>query len=152
MIDRVAAFLRQRRPGANAGSAAPDMQLAAAALLVEAALMDEHFDEAERQAITAVIGRRFDLSEADCARLVAEAEAAVAESSQLYRFTRVVNDRFTPEERVELVEMLWEVAYADGELHELEAGLLRRIGGLIYVSDRDRGLARRRVAKRLGID
>ncbi len=47
--------------------------------------------------------------------------------------------------------MLWEVAYADGILHDYEANLLRRIGGLIYVSDRERGAARRRVVARLGL-
>jgi uncharacterized tellurite resistance protein B-like protein len=51
-----------------------------------------------------------------------------------------------------IIEMLWEVVYADGVLHDYEANLLRRIGGLIYVSDRDRGAARKRVMKRLGID
>jgi uncharacterized tellurite resistance protein B-like protein len=50
-----------------------------------------------------------------------------------------------------MIEMLWEVVYADGELHDLEASLLRRVGGLLYVSDRDRGAARMRVLNRLGI-
>jgi len=50
------------------------------------------------------------------------------------------------------VEMLWEVVYADGVLHDYEANLLRRIGGLIYVSDMDRGNARKRVMTRLGIE
>ena len=54
-------------------------------------------------------------------------------------------------ERVELVEMLWEVVYADGRVDPFEANLLRRIGGLIYVSDRERGAARKRVAARLGV-
>jgi uncharacterized tellurite resistance protein B-like protein len=53
---------------------------------------------------------------------------------------------------VELIEMLWEVAYADGVLDEYEDSLLRRVGGLIYVPDRERGEARRRVLKRLGLD
>jgi uncharacterized tellurite resistance protein B-like protein len=71
-------------------------------------------------------------------------------SQQLYEFTRAVNDRFTPEQRIEIMEMLWEVVYADGEVHDFEVSLLRRIGGLIYVSDRDRALARQRVVDRLG--
>ena len=81
--------------------------------------------------------------------LIKEAEAAARNSGQLYEFTRVINDNYSPEERVELMELLWEVVYADGEVHDMEAGLLRRIGGLIYVSDRDRGLTRKRVAHRV---
>ena len=64
-------------------------------------------------------------------------------------FTRVIKDRYSPEERVELVEMAWEVVYADGELHDYEANLLRRLGGLLYVSDKERGDARKRVLARL---
>ena len=55
------------------------------------------------------------------------------------------------EERVKIIEMLWEVAYADGVVHHYEANLIRRINGLLYVSDRDSGAARKRVAARLGI-
>ena len=46
------------------------------------------------------------------------------------------------------MELLWEVVYADGEVHDMETGLLRKIGGLIYVSDKDRGFAQKRVARR----
>jgi uncharacterized tellurite resistance protein B-like protein len=53
---------------------------------------------------------------------------------------------------VELIEMLWKVAYADRVLDQYEDSLLRRIGGLIYVPDRDRGMARQRVLARLGLD
>jgi uncharacterized tellurite resistance protein B-like protein len=55
------------------------------------------------------------------------------------------------EDRVRILEMLWEVAYADGALDPEEDALLRRIAGLIHVSDRDRGLARQRVLLRLGL-
>ena len=62
----------------------------------------------------------------------------------------MIKDRFPHEERLELMEMLWEVAYADGVLHDFEASLMRRISGLIYVSDRDSGAARKRALARLG--
>lgn len=148
MIDRIAAFLRGRADAQDTPPSRDDKQLAAAALLVEAALMDEAFDDRERRTIERLVVARFGLGEDECRRLIAAAEAAVAESHQLYRFTRVVKDRFAPEERVELIEMLWEVAYADGVLHDYEASLLRRVSGLIYVSDRDSGEARRRVLAR----
>ena len=126
------------------------MQLAAAALLIEAAYMDEQFDESERAVVSDLVRRRFDLELADSERLLFEAESAVAKSQQLYEFTRAVNDRFTPDQRIELMEMLWEVVYADGRVHDFEVSLLRRLGGLLYVSDQDRALARQRVVQRLG--
>ena len=73
----------------------------------------------------------------------------IASASQLHGFTRVVKGAFTREERLELMEMLWEVAYADGELHHLEASLMRRLAGLLQVPDRDSGAARKRVLERL---
>ena len=125
--------------------------MAAAALLIEVAYMDEEFEAVERSRITELVGRYFELDSAECDALVAEAEEAAKDSGQLYEFTRVVNDNYTLEERVELMELLWEVVYADGEVHDMETGLLRKIGGLIYVSDKDRGFAQKRVAKRAGL-
>ena len=82
--------------------------------------------------------------------MVEAAEHEVTHAVELYRFARLAKDRFDHDERVQLIEMLWEVVYADGELHHYEANLLRRIAGLIYVSDKDTGSARKRVLARLG--
>ena len=153
MISRIKALFQAIDP--QAGSAKThshdEKALAAAALMVEAARLDEKFDEAERTAIATVVKRHFGLDDAEAAELIEAASEAQAESSQLLSFTRAVKDAYPPEERVEIIEMLWEVAYADGELHPYEANLLRRIGGLIYVSDRERGEARKRVLARLGL-
>ena len=111
--------------------------------------MDESFDEAERHRIVALAKARFDLSDAEAKELLEAALTEVADSSQLFGFTRVVNARFDYEERVELMEMLWQVAYADGELHDYESNLMRRIAGLIHVTDRDSGNARKRALESL---
>ena len=155
MIGRLKTMLRQLEQDTGASSDAPDeeaMRLAACALLVETAIMDGHFDEAERTTIQKLLGARFSLEGEDAAALVTEAEQAVGESHQLFRFTKAINDHFSPDQRVELMEMLWEVAYADGVLDDYEENLLRRIAGLIYVTDRDRGMTRNRVRARLGLD
>lgn len=125
-----------------------ELQVAAAALLVEAARMDDHFDEAERRTILRLLSARFGL-DADASRdLLAAAERAADETAQLYRFTHTVVERMGPAERVALIEMLWEVAYADGVLDPAEDALIRRVAGLIFVSDQDRGAARLRVLAR----
>lgn len=126
-------------------------QLAAAALMVEAASLDGHMDAAEQSRITALLRDRFQLSEPQAAQLLAEAEAATGQAVELHGFTRVVKDNFDEAERIRLIEMLWEVAYADGHLHDYEANLVRRIAGLIYVSDRDSGIARKVAMARLGL-
>ena len=153
MINRVKNFLFQRNGVAGEGKkhTGDEKALAAAALLVEAARLDHSFDGVEREAIESALRRKFGLDDEECATLIEEASVAQEDSNQLFGFTLAVKQNFTQEERIELIEMLWEVVYADGELHHYEANLLRRIGGLIYVSDRDRGLARKRVIDRLGL-
>lgn len=133
---------------ANQGQDA--LQVAAAALLVEAALMDENFDDAERATIERLLTARFDLSAAEVTSLLDEAKAEVSSSSQLFGFTRIIADAFDNEQRIELMEMLWQVAYADGELHDFEASLMRRMAGLLHVSDYDSGRARQAAQARLG--
>lgn len=154
MIKRIRALLSGDDLSATA--AAPresdDLQVAAAALLVEAALMDDRFEASERDKITELLKARFELSDADAETLLAAAREQVGRSSQLFGFTRVVADRFSPDERVELMEMLWQVAYADGRLDDYEANLLRRLAGLIHVSDRDSGEARKRALAHLGLE
>jgi uncharacterized tellurite resistance protein B-like protein len=153
MLDRLKAFFEK------SGNAAPETekpsfsekQVAAAALLIEAAVLDGDFDNDERQAIHAIAVRNFALSEEEADQLIKVAQDQQQGSTHLLRFTRIIKDNFSENERIELIEMLWEVAYADGVLHDYESNLLRRIGGLIYVSDRARGEARLRVVERLGI-
>jgi uncharacterized tellurite resistance protein B-like protein len=122
-----------------------------AALMVQAATMDDTFDAAERTAIERLLAARFALDSDSVRRLLATAEAAAEQSNQLYSFIRTVVERLNAEERVQIVEMMWEVAYADGVLDPDEDALLRRVAGLLYVSDYDRGAARKRVLKRVSI-
>ena len=154
MINRIKAFLRDggAKESAAAGHSRDEKQLAAAALMAVAATMDGQLGEAERKVIQDVAMRRFGLSATEADDLIAEATRASAESTQLLRFTSAVKQHFDHDERIEVIEMLWEVVYADGVLHDYEANLLRRVAGLIYVTDRERGDARKRAMARLGID
>lgn len=129
----------------------PDPKMSVAVLLVEAARQDDVFEPRERLVIEQLLARKFDLSEEECLALVEAAERRVAEMVQIHGHTRDVFETTTPGERIQLIEMLWEVAYADGVLDPEEDLLIRRIAGLIAVEDRERVLARQRVAARMGI-
>jgi uncharacterized tellurite resistance protein B-like protein len=148
MIDRVLDFLIGRKTPALANS--PDeLELAVAALLIEAARMDDQFDERERATIERVLVEKFELSPEAVGVLVEAAEDAVRQSTQFFPFTRQIVQRISPEDRAQILEMMWEVAYADGVLDPQEDALLRRIAGLIHVTDRERGLARQRALEKL---
>lgn len=126
-----------------------DKNLAAAALLVEAAHMDGTLGISERDTIYGLLTKRFSLSRDEADDLFNEALSIQNEATHLMRFTRTIKDNYSESERIELIEMLWEVAFADGVIHDYEDNLIRRIAGLIYVSDRDRGDAKIRVRMRI---
>ena len=150
MIDRLLVWLKEGTQELSHGR--DELQLAVAALLLEAAMVDDGaFDESERATIRRILAYRFGLSLEAAQDLVAQAEQRLAGSSQIFRFTTTNNDRLPRERRVEVIEMLWEVAYADRVLDPLEDSLLRRVGGLIDVSDHERGEAKQRVLRRLGL-
>jgi uncharacterized tellurite resistance protein B-like protein len=151
MIDSILNWLAGGTPAAGERGREA-LQVALAALFVELAGSDDHFDDAERAVIRRLLERRFNLSPEEGRALLAVGEREAGRSAELFHFARVINERLSPEQRIELIEMLWEVALADGVLDQYEDTLLRRIAGLIYVADRERGLARRRVARRLGLD
>lgn len=124
---------------------------ATAALLIEAALSDETYCETEKEMIISVLRRNYDLTDAEVLDVVNAAEEAHSNSDQILYFTRTVKETVPYEDRVHIIEMLWEITYADGELSDYEANLIRRICGLIYVDDVESGKARKRVLARLGI-
>jgi len=134
---------------APASTRSDQLQVAVAALMVHAAAMDDTFDATERRTIERLLGERFALPPDTVAKLLAAAETRAEESSQLYPFTRLAVEKLDQQGRVQLIEMLWEVAYADGVLDPDEDALLRRVAGLLYVSDYDRGEARKRVLRRI---
>jgi len=148
MLKRLATFFS---PDGNAVTHAdPEtlLRLAAAALLVEAAIIDGQFHEKERAAITQVLSERFGLDDDETAELMGEAEIEVAESAQIFKFTRVIAETLEADERVAVIEMLWDVVFADGRVDDYEAALARRVAGLLHISDRDHANARRSARQR----
>lgn len=150
MISRLRALLGQSSElfSASDKSEFDEQQLAAAALLVEVATIDDSFDESERQRIHDFVRTRFSLSDAEAEALVDAAKTEVDGATQLYAFTTAIKNGFSYEDRVALMETLWRVVYADGNADPFEDQLMRRIGGLICVTDRDRGLARKKAQPR----
>jgi len=127
-----------------------DYRLAAAALLVHAAGIDGSISEVERAKLHAVIKRRFDLDEVTTDELLAEATEAEHEAIDLYHFTSLLNRSLDEDGRRRVVEMMWEIAYADGHVGEFESNLIWRAADLLGISSRDRIELGQRVADRRG--
>ncbi len=153
MLERIRRFLKNDGIGGSGGGnrGKDELQLAVAGLLVEAARQDGNFDEAERATIERLLCEKLALNSEETKALIELADAKVRESLDLWSFARVVKDRFDHDERIGMIEMLWEVVYADGVLDDYEANLMRRMAGLVYVSDAESGAARKRAMDNLGL-
>lgn len=127
-----------------------DLRMAVAVLLVEAAQRDDRFADEERAVIVQMLGARFDLAGAECTELLEVTAARRSGSAPLDPHTHTIDRKMAMAERIALIEMLWEVAYADGVLDPQEDALIRGVAALIDVPDSDRLLARRRVLDRHG--
>jgi uncharacterized tellurite resistance protein B-like protein len=123
-----------------------DYRLAAAALLVHAATIDGEISPSERAKLHTVIKQRFGLGDQAADELIAKATAAEQESVDLYHFTRLLNRSLDEPGRARVIEMMWEIVYADGQRDELEDNLLWRAADLLGVSPRERIELRRRIS------
>ncbi len=126
-----------------------ELELAVAALLIEAARMDNDFSAEERATIERLLAAKFHMPPAEAHALIVQAEEKVHHSTQFFPFTQAICRNLEPGARVHIVEMLWKVCYADGVLDPHEDMLLRRLAGLIHVPDRERAHARQRALEKL---
>jgi uncharacterized tellurite resistance protein B-like protein len=146
MFDSIANLFRQE----TAPAAIIPGPLALAAILVEAARRDGDYAEAERAAILRIIRREEGLDEAGGRALLAEAETAQENAVDLFRFTHALKESTPFEERIAIIEDLWDVILSDGARDHSEDGLVRSVCGLLGIPDRESGLARARVMSRTG--
>lgn len=129
---------------------ADDPKLAAAVLMMEVARMDEAIDPEERDRIGELVQWKFGLDEREATALIAEAEKVTEGPAHWHRFAAALRDGMTPAERLQIVDLLWDIVYADGRLHHLETSLMRRVTSLLNVTDTDSGSARQRARQRYG--
>jgi uncharacterized tellurite resistance protein B-like protein len=148
MFDALKSFIAEvagaEAPAKNFGEA--DYRLAAVALLIHVANVDDETDLAERHRLMTIIEERFGLDAKATSELIAMAEQGDREAVDLYHFTSVLKRALDDDGRHKIVEMLWDIAFADGVADEFEENAIWRIAELLGVSTRDRVLARQRVA------
>ncbi len=122
-----------------------DARLALASLLVRAARTDGVYAPSEIDRIDRILAARYDLSAADAASLRAEGEQTEADAPDTVRFTRAIKDAVPYEDRIKVIEALWQVVLADGDRADPENALLRMTASLLGVNDVDSANARQRM-------
>lgn len=113
------------------------LRLAAAALLVEMMSQDHQVDEKEIKTVRQALLEHLELTEEEIDEVYALAKDAKHQATDYHQFTRLIAEQYTQDKKVHLIELLWQVAYADGELNRYEEQMVRKICDLIYVSHKD---------------
>jgi uncharacterized tellurite resistance protein B-like protein len=124
-----------------------DYRLAATALLIHVVSLDGEPSEVEKQKLHAVLQARFQLDAATATQLIAEATLVEGEAVDLYHFTSVIMRSVDEDGRKRIVEMMWELVYADGNVSEFEDNVVWRAADLLGVSSRDRIHLKHRIAQ-----
>ena len=115
-----------------------------AALLIHAAKIDENYTDEEKKIVTRSVADLFNISSEDAEKLVADAEKKEQESNQIVEFTKEIK-KYSMESRLKIIEVIWKIVYSDGTSDDYESNLIRRICGLLYISDKDNGIIKTKV-------
>ena len=141
MIESIKSFfeknLTKKEEEEAPSSAKGRVDLTCAALLVEVMNSDHELDEREHQEFMAVLQQSYNIAESDLEELIQLAKDEAFEATSLYEFTKLINDSYDYEQKVELIENMWRIAFSDKRLDKYEDHLIRKVSELIYVSHSD---------------
>ncbi|SFO69411.1 Uncharacterized conserved protein, tellurite resistance protein B (TerB) family [Cohaesibacter marisflavi] len=115
-----------------------DLRVATAALLVHLMSIDGVIDDNETEEIRKVLKKHYSLTDSETAELIDFASKCDEESVDLYKFTSVLKRELDEDGRIKIIEMMWQLVFADGQIHEFEDNLVWRVSELLGVSRRDR--------------
>jgi len=109
------------------------IQVAACSLFVEMAGIDNEFSGEERERIIAIITKEFEIDSATAGELMELAALELKGSADLWQFTNLINENYSPEDKTRLMEMIWKVVYADGKLDKHEDYLVKKVAKLLHL-------------------
>ncbi|MCH7681513.1 TerB family tellurite resistance protein [candidate division KSB1 bacterium] len=110
-----------------------DIRIATCALFLEMAQIDGEFSEKERQSILGILKQEYDLSDEVAVELTEAADKERQDSIDLWQFTNQINENYSEDEKIRVVEFLWKLVYADGKLDQHEDYLIHKLATLLGV-------------------
>jgi len=151
MLSKLSDFLSAFIPaGSAAGRPENTLQLATAVLLIEVMQSDAECAFEEQAAILKILKEKFHLSDVEVAQLIEQGQRSSKAANDLHQFTSLINRELELPEKIRIIEYLWQVAYADGEISAHENHLMRRLVDLLHISHGDNIAAKMR-AKPAGL-
>ena len=121
------------------------VQIAISTLMIQTAVYDGTFDEQEKSKILELIKKYFNFNEDQKLTLFKIAMKVNDNSNDMQQFTSVLNHNLSEEEKLNIIEMLWKIIISDGHIDDYENALIRKISGLLYISDRDVGQIKKKL-------
>ena len=118
-------------------------------LMIEAAYTDGQIDSIELNKIKSSLINVFNEDSQDVELVLKEAINNKNNSKSLHHYTSFINKNFTEEKKLLLIEILWGIVLSDGDIHDFESNLIRRLAGLLYISDVNSGNARKRALNKI---
>ena len=115
-----------------------------AALLIHAAKIDENYTDIEKKIIKKALVDLNNISSDQADELIRLAEKKEEASNQIVEFTREIK-KYSMQSRLKVIEVIWKIVYSDGTNDSYESNLIRRICGLLYISDKDNGIIKAKV-------
>jgi len=153
MLDKLnALFSRPNDIRAHEPLSVSEIQIATAALLLELAGIDSEFSERERNAIVELLKARFHLSDRDVSQILTASQHQLDQKIDLYYFTNLINENFDISQKISVMELMWQVIYADGQLDGYEDFLVHRYAKLLRLDHRQMIAAKLKIKAELGIE
>lgn len=137
MLDIVKRFfskIDENNPKNTGQEAGHNINVAACALFVEIARIDGKFTQEEMKTVLSILKEKYGLSRQNADVLIAEAEKELEESVDLWQFARLINDNYSNEEKIEIIETLWRIVYVDGKMDQYEHYLMNKLKNLLRIS------------------
>lgn len=139
MISRIIIFFEEKFAELDQG-VEPDqhqLQLVSAALMFEVIRADGEINDSELITLQLLLQEKFELTENELKELIMLAEQQSNDATSLYQFTRLINDHFNPEQKLQVIAAMWEIAIADGNIDRFEEHIIRRVAELMYIPHKD---------------
>ena len=138
MLDFVKDIFFRAKVGSGENSArksARDVQIATCALFLEMAKIDDRFTDEEEKLILSILKDKYGLSRDDADLLEKEAEEGLHDSVDLWQFANLINEHYSIEEKLDVIELLWRIVFVDGKMNRYEDYLMHKLTKLLRLSD-----------------
>lgn len=133
MLSKISAFFQSLAETENSQENEISLEIACSVLLCEVMLADGQLDDTEKAKLNDIISSQFQLTDIEVAEIIQHALLLCENATDFYQFTSKINESYSLEQRIKMLELLWQVAYADGDLASIEEHIIRKIADLLHL-------------------